>query len=119
MRDTFSQTPLTKDSGNVSLPSVISTSGETCSNNDIVVSTVLNPHIVDSKAPRNSLSPLPVITQCARADELSNNHNISGESTPYSILNELRVKNLHRVIFAHININSIRNKLDYASRPYY
>ena len=32
--------------------------------------------------------------------------------TPYSILNDIRVKNLHRFIFAHININSIRNKFD-------
>ena len=28
------------------------------------------------------------------------------------MLNELRVDNLHRIIFAHININSWRNKFD-------
>ena len=32
--------------------------------------------------------------------------------TSYSVLKNLRVKNLNRIIIAHININSIRNKFD-------
>ena len=43
------------------------------------------------------LTPLPVNTP----DYLDNSH---------SILNNLRVSNINKVIFAHININSIRNK---------
>ena len=50
--------------------------------------------------------------KCDRVCELSNNHNKPENPTPYSILNDLWVKNLHRLIFAHININSIRNKFD-------
>ena len=37
------------------------------------------------------------------------------EITPDTILNELRVKNLNRIIVGHININSIRNKFEMLS----
>ena len=33
-------------------------------------------------------------------------------STSYTVLNDLRVKNVNRIMFAHININSIRNKFE-------
>ena len=38
------------------------------------------------------------------------NDEISMESSPYSILKDLRLKNINRVIVGHININSMRNK---------
>ena len=58
--------------------------------------------------------PLLIVytNKCDRVCELRNNHNKPENPTPYSILNDLRVKNLHRLIFAHININSILNKFD-------
>ena len=39
--------------------------------------------------------------------------NIDGErDSPYSILQNLRVKNVDKILFGHININSVRNKFD-------
>ena len=34
----------------------------------------------------------------------------SGEPTSYAILKDLRLKNNNRIIFAHINMNTIRNR---------
>ena len=34
---------------------------------------------------------------------------------PYSIINNLKIKNPNRVVIAHININSLRNKFDILS----
>ena len=96
----------------MSLPSVNSTSGRIYQNNDSIVSRVLNPRIVDSEAPRKVSAPLSVRAQCDTVCESPENQIIPNESTPYSILNDLRVKHIHRLIFAHININSIRNKFD-------
>ena len=39
-------------------------------------------------------------------------HTENSVSDPYSTLKDLRCKNPNRVIFAHLNINSIRNKFD-------
>ena len=39
-------------------------------------------------------------------------HTVDPEHDPYSILNSLRCLNPTKVIFAHLNINSIRNKFD-------
>ena len=36
----------------------------------------------------------------------------SSEPNSHQVLQDLRVKNIHIIIFGHININSIRNKLD-------
>ena len=33
-------------------------------------------------------------------------------SSSYTVLNDLRVKNVNRIMFAHININSVRNKFE-------
>ena len=40
------------------------------------------------------------------------NVNTISEGNAYTALKELRLKNLNRVIVAHLNINSIRNKID-------
>ena len=44
----------------------------------------------------------------------NNTYANSGES-PYSILNNLRIKNSSRIILGHLNVNSIRNKFDMVS----
>ena len=44
----------------------------------------------------------------------NNTYANSGES-PYSILNNLRIKNSSRIILGHPNLNSIRNKFDMVS----
>ena len=36
----------------------------------------------------------------------------AGNSDVYSIINKLRIENANRIIIAHLNINSIRNKID-------
>ena len=64
-------------------------SGENISNNAITVNTVLNPLIVVSDAPINSLHSISDTTKCDRVCELSNNHNKPENPTPYSILNDL------------------------------
>ena len=40
------------------------------------------------------------------------NHNPIDPDNSHYVLNNLRINNLNRIIFAHININSIRNKFD-------
>ena len=90
--DTFSRPPLTPDDVNVSLPSIISTFDQVHS--DPLITT-------------------PPNIQCILEDESSENIISDVESTnPYTVLSGLRVKYLNRIIFAHININSIRNKFD-------
>ena len=42
-------------------------------------------------------------------------NNIHDSSSSYTILKNLRLKNNNRIIFGHININSIRNKFDMIS----
>ena len=42
---------------------------------------------------------------------LSNINNLD----PHKILNNLRTKNVNRIILSHLNINSIRNKIDMLS----
>ena len=37
---------------------------------------------------------------------------VTGEPNPYLVLSDYRAKHLNRIIIAHININSIRNKFD-------
>ena len=44
----------------------------------------------------------------------NNTYANSGES-PYSILNNLRIKNSSRIILGHLNVNSIQNKFDMVS----
>ena len=39
----------------------------------------------------------------------------AGNSDVYSIINKLRIGNANRIIIAHLNINSIRNKIDMLS----
>ena len=34
------------------------------------------------------------------------------ENSPYSILQNLRIKNIDKIIIGHLNINSIRNKFE-------
>ena len=48
-------------------------------------------------------------------DESSENFSDVEYIPPYKILDNLRVKNMNRIIFAHLNINSIRNKFDMLS----
>ena len=84
-------------SESVSLPSVCSASGE-----------IFTPF--DYETPTQSLNELSVHNDCVVVGEFNNN--VPDESNPYSILNDIRVKNMNRVIFAHININSIRNKFN-------
>ena len=43
---------------------------------------------------------------------LGNNSDNEEENSPYSILKTLRIKNMNKIIFGHLNINSIRNKFD-------
>ena len=62
-------------------------SGENISNNIITVTMVLNPLIVVSDAPINSLLSISDINKCDRVCELSNNHNKPENPTPYSLLN--------------------------------
>ena len=44
-------------------------------------------------------------------NSLNRYNNISIINNIYSMLKDIRVKNIHRVIISHLNINSIRNKL--------
>ena len=45
----------------------------------------------------------------------SNNAYANSGESPYSILNNLRIKNSSRIILGHLNVNSIRNKFDMVS----
>ena len=51
--------------------------------------------------------PCPSNTNQAKTNDISD--------TPYSSLNSLRIKNPNRIILGHLNINSIRNKIDMVS----
>ena len=48
-------------------------------------------------------------------DELSETFLDNESTSPYKTLDNLRVQNMNRIIFAHLNINSIRNKFDMLS----
>ena len=58
--------------------------------------------------PEPNLNPLAAPFHPMTSQNLYNN--ISNVNDVYSILNDIRVKNIHRVIISHLNINSIRNK---------
>ena len=67
------------------------------------------PPVFDLSTPNCSLES----TQSAT---LSNVHHVSSEvfsdnDSPCGILQSIRLKNLNRIIIAHLNINSIRNKI--------
>ena len=51
----------------------------------------------------------PMFTSNENGVDMGENPNV------YSIINKLRVDNIHRVILAHLNINSLRNKLEVLS----
>ena len=67
-----------------------------------VINNYITPHdytsAIDLEPNINPLSSLK------RYNDISNINDI------YSTLNDIRVKNIHRVIISHLNINSIRNK---------
>ena len=79
---------------------------------------VLNPCTMVFAPTYISLSDIETDTEVSMISP--NNENIpsieeSNESSPYAILKDIRVKNTNRIIFAHLNINSIRNKFEMIS----
>ena len=75
-------------------------SDDTCSIGGIVqVSMMLNP---------DALSFVPFTERTSDTENLDSN-----AATPcYTILQNLRIKNVDKIIFGHLNINSVRNKFD-------
>ena len=57
----------------------------------------------------NDISQIDVIDNI---DETFDNDNIGEGETPDILLNNLRLKNIDRLIIGHLNINSIRNKFE-------
>ena len=69
------------------------------------VTISLNPY-VKSFIPSQDFIPNDIINECSSSPEALN----IDKDSPESILQNLRLKNVDRVIIGHININSIRNK---------
>ena len=55
---------------------------------------------------------LSEVSNFSQFSENSINAERAENESPYSILQNLRVKNVDKIILGHININSIRNKFD-------
>ena len=83
------------------------------------VKCVLDTSLTDCTLNYHNPVPPPNYTSCVSNNipgiitgEQPKNPIMSADKVSYSILKELRVKNMNRIILAHININSIRYKFD-------
>ena len=86
------------------------------SENVLTPSNVINPY-AETFVPQlfhNEEPGIQIPAVCSYNNNLTIPEDMN-EFSPYNILNDLRLKNDNRIIFAHLNINSIRNKIDMVS----
>ena len=71
-------------------------------NNEFLINnSILDPTV-------SVFNPTSTNTLCGKTSNVT----IANNKDIYTILNEIRVQNIHRIIIGHLNINSIRNKFD-------
>ena len=83
-----------------------------CNDVDYIFNTTDYPSALSTSVIKSTLNPIAkcfIPSFLANVADEKNTRNCDPE--PYSILKDLKIKYYNRVIFAHININSIRTLL--------
>ena len=75
-------------------------------NNKTYNEFLINNSILDPTV--SVFNPTSTNTLCGKTSNVT----IANNNDIYTILNDIRVQNIHRIIIGHLNINSIRNKFD-------
>ena len=93
-----------------------------CKDVHITYTYGLNPNARCFNLESNEIAPVFSNTESPTIHTLMNNSentvehpNIKISHDPYSILKDIRLKNVNRIIIGHLNINSVRNKFEMVS----